>query len=222
MKRDGPLAAGPLASLFLDLTEWIVDVVARLGYPGIFLLMIVEGILTPIPSEFIMPFAGFLAGRSQLSLPLVVLAGTAGAAIGNVVAYKIGAHVGRPLIARYGRFVGLGEDDLAWAERWFARFGDVGILLGHAMPGVRSFISFPAGIGRMRLRNFVVFSTIGAAIWNTVLVVAGYLLLDAWIVFAETTENVDLYLVAAALAVVVGYVYWRKARARRAADVTRP
>jgi len=90
------------------------------------------------------------------------------------------------------------------------------------MPGVRSFISFPAGIGRMRLRNFVVFSTIGAAIWNTVLVVAGYLLLDAWIVFAETTENVDLYLVAAAITVVVGYVYWRKARARRAADVTRP
>jgi membrane protein DedA with SNARE-associated domain len=208
-----------MASLFLGLAEWIVEVVRTLGYPGIFLLMVLEGIVTPIPSEFIMPFAGFLAAQSALSAPLVVLVGTAGAAVGNVVAYAIGARVGRPLIARYGRVIGLGEEDLAWAERWFARFGDLGILLGHAMPGVRSFISFPAGIGRMRLRNFIVFSSIGAAIWNSVLVAAGYYLLDAWIVFAETTENVDLYIVVGALAAVVGYVYWRKARLRRAVDV---
>jgi membrane protein DedA with SNARE-associated domain len=215
MKCGGSLGGISMASLFLGLTEWILDVVRTLGYPGIFLLMVIEGILTPIPSEFIMPFAGSLAARGELNAALVVAVGTAGASVGNLVAYGIGARIGRPLISRYGRFIALGEDDLAWAESWFAKYGDVGVLLGHAVPGVRSIISFPAGIGRMRLRNFVVYSTVGAAIWNFVLVAAGYYLLDGWIVFAETTENVDIYIVLAALAAIVGYVYWRKARARR-------
>jgi len=206
-----------MASLFLGLTEWIVDVVATLGYPGIFVLMVIEGIVTPIPSEFIIPFAGSLAARNVLSLPLVVLAGTAGATIGNFVAYKIGAHVGRPLIGRYGRYVGLDEGDLAWAERWFRRYGDLGILVGHAVPGIRSFISFPAGIGRMRLRNFLILSSVGAAIWNTVLAVAGFFLVERWTLFAETTDNVDLYIVATAIAGILGYVYWRKNRIARAA-----
>lgn len=205
-----------MPSLFLGLTEWIVAVVNAIGYPGIFGLMILEGILTPIPSEFIMPFAGYLASQGRFDVVLVIAVGTAGAAIGNVVAYHIGSKIGRPLISRYGRFIGLGEDDLRWAESWFSRYGNLGVLLGHAIPGIRSIISFPAGIGRMDLRRFVAFSTIGAAIWNTVLVVAGYYLLERWTVFAETTENVDLYVVALAVVVLIGYVYWRKARLRAA------
>jgi len=203
-----------MPSLFLGLTNWIVGVVNAIGYPGIFLLMIIEGILTPIPSEFIMPFAGYLASQGRLNIGLVIAVGTAGAAIGNVVAYHIGARVGRPLIARYGRFIRLGEDDLEWAESWFARYGSLGVLLGHAVPGVRSIISFPAGIGRMDLRRFVVFSTIGAAIWNTVLVVAGYYLLERWTLFAEATDNVDIYVVLAVLAVLIAYIAWRKSRLR--------
>jgi len=202
-------------SLFLGLTQWIAQVVAAIGYPGIFALMVIEGILTPIPSEFIMPFAGYLSAQGLMHPVLAILAGTAGAAVGNVVAYWIGMRVGRPVISRYGRFVGLGSEDLEWAEEWFTRFGNIGVLLGHAVPGVRSIISFPAGIGRMRLRNFVVYSTVGATIWNTVLVVAGFYLLDRWRLFAETTENVDLYVVLALLAVIIGYVYWRKLGLRR-------
>ena len=204
----------PMVSFFLGLTDWITSVVEAIGYPGIFVLMIIEGILTPIPSEFIMPFAGYLAGQGRFDLVLVIAVGTAGAAIGNVVAYHIGKRLGRPLISRYGRFIGLGEDDLRWAEFWFTRYGSVGVLVGHAVPGVRSIISFPAGIGRMDLRRFVAFSTVGAAIWNTVLVVAGFYLLDRWTIFAQTTENVDLYVVTGVLAVLLGYIYWRKARLR--------
>ncbi len=206
----------PMPSLFLGLTEWIAAVVDTIGYPGIFALMIIEGILTPIPSEFIMPFAGYLASQGRFDVVLVIVVGTAGAAIGNVVAYHIGSKLGRPLIARYGRFIGLGEDDLQWAESWFSRYGDLGVLLGHSVPGIRSIISFPAGIGRMDLRRFALFSTVGAAIWNTFLVVAGYNLLERWTVFAETTENVDLYVVVVGLVLLVGYVYWRKARLRAA------
>ena len=206
-----------MASLFLGLTIWIASVVDAIGYPGIFFLMIIEGILTPIPSEFIMPFAGFLASQSRFNIALVIVVGTAGAAIGNVVAYQIGSKLGRPLVSRYGRFIGLGDDDLRWAESWFSRYGSFGVLIGHAVPGVRSIISFPAGIGRMDLRRFVAFSTIGAAIWNTVLVVAGYYLLERWTIFAETTENVDLYVVLAVLGILIGYVYWRKTRLRSSA-----
>ncbi|MEK6810384.1 MAG: DedA family protein, partial [Candidatus Thermoplasmatota archaeon] len=145
----------------------------------------------------------------------LVLDVPAGATVGNVVAYWIGMRVGRPVISRYGRFVGLGSDDLEWAEEWFTRFGNIGVLLGHAGPGVRAIISFPAGIGRMRLRNFVVYSTVGATIWNTVLVIAGFYLLDRWRLFAEATENVDLYVVLALLTGIIGYVYWRKLSLRR-------
>ena len=204
-----------MPSLFLGLTEWITNFVAAVGYPGIFGLMVVEGIITPIPSEFIMPFAGYLVALGVLNPLAVIAAGTAGAAVGNVVAYHIGMRLGRPLIARWGRFVGLGVDDLEWAEAWFRKYGDIGVLVGHAIPGVRSIISFPAGIGRMRLRNFVVLSTVGAAVWNTVLVGAGYYLLERWSVFAETTENVDLYVVLALIGSIIGYVHYRKWRSRQ-------
>ncbi|OGS41646.1 MAG: hypothetical protein A3K67_04700 [Euryarchaeota archaeon RBG_16_62_10] len=197
-------------------TDLIIDIISEVGYPGVFLLMTVEGIFTPIPSELIIPFAGYLAAQGDMSLPLVVIVGSLGAAVGNTVAYFIGYRVGRPLIERYGRFLMLDEGDLRLAERWFARYGDIGVLLGHAVPGVRSFISFPAGIGRMKLANFVVFSTIGALIWTSVLAVAGYLLLEEWRAFADTTENIDLYVVIVALAIVVGCVYWRKVKAGRA------
>jgi len=191
-------------------TDAIIEIIQDVGYMGVFVLMVIEGILTPIPSEFIIPFAGYLAWQGEMNLVAVILVGTAGAAIGNTVAYFIGYRVGRPLIARYGRYIMLGERDLALAERWFAKYGDLGVLLGHAVPGVRSFISFPAGIGKMRLWRFVLFSTIGALIWTTVLAIAGYVLLDEWRELATTAENVDLYAAIAALAVVFGYVFWKR------------
>jgi len=202
-------------SLFLGLTEWITSVVAGLGYPGIFLLMTVEGIITPIPSELIVPFAGYLAQRGVFNLGIVIAVATVGSTFGSTVAYYIGYYGGRPLVLRYGRFVGLGEDDIRWAEAWFKKYGDWGNFLGHALPGVRSFMSFPAGMAKMNLKRYVVSTALGSAAWNTVLAVAGFLLLDRWIAVAETTSNIDLYIVVAAIAGIVGYVYWRKRRAAR-------
>lgn len=195
-------------------TDLIIELISSLGYPGIFVLMTIEGIITPIPSELIIPFAGYLAAEGEMNLVLVIAVGTAGAAIGNTVAYYVGYRVGRPLIERYGKYIWLDERDLGLAERWFAKYGDIGILLGHAIPGVRSFISFPAGIGKMRVKRFVLFSTIGALIWTTVLALAGYVLIDEWRRFAETTDNIDLYVLVAAFVVIAGYVYWSKRRRR--------
>src|SRR3989304_4416101 len=155
-----------MASLFLWLTEWVMAIVAAMGYPGRFLLMLVGGILTPIPSEFIMPFAGSLAARGDLHVAFVIVVGTAGPAVGNFVAYHIGARVGRPFIARYGRYIALGEDDLAWAEGWFAKYGPLGVLVGHAVPGIRSFISFPAGGPASRGRGAGSRSMAPSACWS--------------------------------------------------------
>jgi membrane protein DedA with SNARE-associated domain len=193
-------------------TDAIIEIIQDVGYLGVFALMVVEGILTPIPSEFIIPFAGYLAWQGEMNLVAVILVGTAGAAIGNTVAYFIGYRVGRPLISRYGKYILLGEKDLALAERWFAKYGDAGVLLGHAVPGVRSFISVPAGIGRMRLGRFVLFSTVGALIWTSVLAVAGYVLLEEWRELATTAENVDIYAAIAGIVIVMAYVYWRGRR----------
>lgn len=135
--------------------------------------------------------------------------------MGSTIAYYIGYYAGRPLILRYGRFVGLGEDDLTRAERWFAKYGDWANLIGHALPGVRSFISFHAGIGKMDVRRYVAFTAAGSAIWNTVLAVAGYALLDRWIAFARSTEGLDAILLAAALIIVLVYVYAGKRAHRR-------
>ena len=206
-------------------TDSIIDVISNLGYPGVFALMIVEGIFTPVPSELIIPFAGSLASQGEMSLGIVIVVGTAGAAIGNTVAYFIGYRVGRPLITRYGRILRLDQDDVLIAERWFSRYGDVAVLLGHAIPGIRSFISFPAGIGRMRLRNFVAYSTVGAMIWTTVLAVAGFLLLEEGRTFASNTESIDLYAVIVSMALLVGYVYWSKRRRRsstRVEEISQP
>src|SRR4030042_5983251 len=153
--------------------------------------MIVGGIFTPVPSELSIPFAGSLASQGEMSLVIVIVVGTAGAAIGNTVAYFIGYRVGRPLITRYGRILRLDQDDVLIAERWFSRYGDVAVLLGDAIPGIRSFISFPAGIGRMRLRNLVAYSTVGAMIWTTVLAVAGFLLRAEGGTFARKTRSVE-------------------------------
>lgn len=201
-------------SLVAWLTDAVLEMISTLGYPGVFALMLIEGVLTPIPSELIVPFAGYLAAEGEMNLFVVIAVGTAGAAIGNSVAYYIGCRLGRPLIQRYGRYIWLDEGDIRLAERWFARFGDIGVLLGHAIPGVRSIISFPAGIGRMRFRNFVVFSTMGAFIWTTVLAAVGYVLMDEWRRIADTTSNIDLYVVVATLAIIVGYLYWNKKRAK--------
>lgn len=191
-------------------TDLIIDFISQVGYPGVFILMTIEGIITPIPSELIVPFAGYLAAMGEMNLVAVIAVATAGAAVGNTIAYFIGLRVGRPLIKRYGRIIRLDESDLKFAEGWFLKYGRVGVLLGHAVPGVRSFISFPAGIGKMRLRDFVLFSTLGALVWTTFLAIAGYQLLDEWRTFANTTENIDLYVVVVALVAIVGYVYWRK------------
>lgn len=201
-----------MASILLPIANWFKDVIQAIGYPGIFFAMLVEGIITPIPSEIIMPFAGYLAAEGQFNIVLVILIGSLGAVIGSTGAYYLGYSLGRPFIKRWGKYFRLKQEHIVKAEDWFEKYGDAAIFIGHSLPGTRSFISFPAGIGKMRLRNFMIFTFAGAMIWNTFLALLGYFLGEAVFDLAETFEYFDLAVILAVVVVIIVYFMWKKKR----------
>src|SRR5688572_32416544 len=172
-------------------SDWIVNTITEMGYLGIMLLMLVEAVFPPIPSELIIPFAGFSAGEGRLDFVLVILAATAGSLIGMIPWYLIGRLFGlervKWLADRIGRWFAFNADEIDYAARIFARFGGVIVLFGRLFPILRTLISVPAGLAKMPVVPFALFSAIGMLIWNTVLVTAGYLLhehyhlVEAWV-----------------------------------------
>lgn len=204
------------------ITDWILSLITSSGYLGIFLAMFIESIFTPIPSELIMPFAGYLTMTGGLSFVPVIIVGSIGAAAGSTIAYFIGRRLGRPFLDRYGRYLGLGRDGLSKADAWFAKWGNYGVLIGHSVPGIRSIISFPAGITRMDVKRFALFTFLGATVWNTVLVTAGYFLGEYWIRFAESLDGWDVAIIVGAIAAFIGYVAysrWKERSVFRAAEM---
>jgi membrane protein DedA with SNARE-associated domain len=195
------------------LNQIVIDFISSSGYLGIFFAMFVEGIITPIPSELIMPFAGYLASTGRFSLPLVILSGTLGATLGSTLAYGIARIVGRPLVDKYGRYIFLDQKKVDKADDWFKKWGSWGILIGHAIPGIRSIISFPAGIFKMDLKRFVLFTFFGALIWNTVLSSAGYLLGEYYIEFWKALDGWDMIILVMAGVLLVVYLLWQRRRA---------
>ena len=143
------------------LLPYITGLIAAIHYPGVALLMAIESACIPLPSEIIMPFAGYVVYQGKLSLFWVATAGAVGCNIGSFVAYWIGAYGGRPLIERYGRYVLLSHHDLDRAEHFFARYGDITLLVGRLLPVVRTFIALPAGIARMSQVRFHLYTFIG-------------------------------------------------------------
>jgi membrane protein DedA with SNARE-associated domain len=162
------------------MTEWVTGVVEALGYAGVFGLMVLENVLPPIPSEVIMPLAGFASARGDLSFVGVVLAGTLGSVVGALPLYYLGHAVGerrlRSWVERRGRWLGLGLDDLDRVQASFDRHGRRAVLLGRLVPGVRSLISVPAGVAGMPLVPFLLYTALGSGAWSALLALAGRLL----------------------------------------------
>ncbi|MFQ5909428.1 MAG: DedA family protein [Thermoplasmata archaeon] len=201
-----------MSSIVAEIVGFVRDLVLVLGYPGIFLAMFVEGIITPIPSEAILPLAGSLAYErpAEFSVWAIIIVATVGATLGSTVAYFIGHYFGRGFVHRYGKYFRIGEEHLVRAERWFEKYGRVSIFIGHSLPGTRSFISFPAGIARMNLRSFVISTFFGALIWNTVLTLTGYFLSSQLDTLEGFFEYLDIIALITALALIAIYFYWRK------------
>jgi membrane protein DedA with SNARE-associated domain len=195
---------------------FVLDLIDRLGEWGVGLMLFVETVFPPIPSEVILPLAGFLAGAGQMNLVLVLVAATLGSWLGALVLYWLGAAVGLDRSVRWlSRLPLVDEDDFRTAARWFSAHGRSAVFFGRLIPGVRSLISLPAGAERMHLGTFSLFTVLGSGLWNAVLVLVGaalgtqYELIEGW------SEWLDRIVYAAIAGVVVFFVLRRVARIRR-------
>lgn len=168
----------PTATFVLALS--FQEVLRDLGYAGLFLLLLAETIFPPIPSEAILPLAGYLVEQGEFRFLPVLLASTAGSVTGAVALYELSRHGGRPFADRFLRFARIDPAKLDDADDWFARRGTWVVLIGRCIPGVRSLVSVPAGLLRMSRTRYLVFTTVGSLVWNTFLVTVGYLLGTQW------------------------------------------
>lgn len=212
-------------SQLLDLARvWIEQIILTLGYPGIALVMLAENLFPPIPSEVVMPFAGFLAARGELNFVGVMVAGVIGSVLGAVALYGLGAWAGermvRPFVQRYGQWLFLSERDLDQALGLLARFGASAVLIGRLMPLVRSLISIPAGMNRMAWRPFLTFTVIGTTLWNLLLAGAGWWLGSRWDELMHFTKQYERGVLFVLAILIVSFVISRVAQRRRAPKET--
>ncbi len=188
------------------LAGFIIGTISRLGYGGIVLLMAIESACIPLPSEIIMPFSGYLVSTGEMNLWLVGLAGAVGCVIGSLVAYYAGAWGGRPLVEKYGKYVLISHHDLDLADRWFQRHGDITIFIGRLLPVIRTFIALPAGIARMDLWRFNLYTFVGSFIWSLGLAWIGMKLGEHWNTLGVYFHRFDAAIGVILLAGVIWYV----------------
>jgi len=184
---------------------FIRSVIAATGYGGVALLMAIESACVPLPSELIMPFAGYLVYEGTLRLLLVATAGAIGCNLGSLVAYEIGCYGGRPLVERYGRWILLTRRELDWADRFFLRWGYLAVFIGRLLPVIRTFIALPAGIARMPRGRFHVYTFLGSWPWCFALAYFGMKLGENWRVLGKYFHQFDLVI---GIALVAGVTYF--------------
>ena len=199
------------------LVEYITALMAGGGYGVIVFLMALESMVAPVPSEAVMPFAGFLIEEGRFSFTGVIAWSTVGSIIGSLISYYMGSWGGGPFVRRFGRYLLLDESHLDTTERFFARYGDKAIFICRFIPVVRHLISIPAGIGKMNIVKFSVYTVMGAGLWNSFLAYVGYVLKENWTVVRSYSEIVDVIVVAGLL--IAGIIFIRQhlkhARSRR-------
>jgi membrane protein DedA with SNARE-associated domain len=196
------------------LATFAITVISSGGYLGIVLLMAIESACIPLPSEIIMPFAGYLVSTGRFDLVLAATAGAIGCNLGSIVAYEIGKRGGRPLAERWGRYVLVGPGELDMADRFFARFGGIAVLIGRLLPVIRSFIAFPAGVARMPLVPFHLYTFLGSWPWCFGLAWVGMKLGDQWNnspAMKAAFHSADV-VIAVVLVAAVAFYIWHRVR----------
>src|ERR1700752_1621175 len=169
-----------IARIIEILSVFIVGTISALGYPGLVLLMGIESACIPLPSEIIMPFSGFLVYTGRFNLWAVSVAGAAGCVLGSLVAYWVGMYGGRPVIEKYGKYILLSRHDLDIADRWFSKYGEEIVFVSRLFPAIRTFLAFPAGVARMNLTRFVIYTFAGSLPWCLGLAYIGQKLGEQW------------------------------------------
>ncbi len=194
------------AHLFAIIAGFVISTIRAFGYGGVVFLMAVESACIPLPSEIILPFAGYLVFMHQLQLLPVGIAGAFGCVIGSIIAYAIGAYGGRPLIEKYGKYVLVSRHDLDMADRWFNRYGTMIVFTGRLLPVVRTFISLPAGISRMNFFKFIVYTFIGSLIWSLLITWIGFKLGQQWDTLGPYFHRFDDVILIAGIAAFLLYL----------------
>ncbi len=206
------LTSEPVIGAIISFTRDVTATISSWGYVGLFLLMLLESSSFPIPSEVILPFAGYLVSTTKLDLGLTILFATVAGVCGSLIDYYIGRK-GVNMLAKYkllGHVV-FSPDQLATAAKWFGKYGAAMVFLGRLVPGIRTFISFPAGAVKMSVTKFVIYTAAGCLIWNSILVYVGYYLGSNW----AQVAGVSHYLILGVIAVIAGVVvYWLLRRRR--------
>lgn len=192
------------------LAQYITAFIDKTGYLSVFILMTMESMVFPVPSEAVMPFAGMLIAGTEDQAPrftfaLVILISTLGSIAGSLISYAIGLYGGKPFIARYGRFFLINQHDLEFTEKFFKKRGSITILICRFIPVVRHLISIPAGTAGMNIPKFLIYTIIGAGIWNSFLTICGFYLRKNWEAVMHYSKAVDI---AVLLILVAGMVYF--------------
>jgi membrane protein DedA with SNARE-associated domain len=196
------------------LATFTVWVISSGGYVGIAILMAIESACIPLPSEIIMPFAGYLVSQGKMNLFLAATAGAFGCNVGSVVAYEVGKRGGRPFVLKYGKYLLIGADELNAADRFFARWGSAAVFVGRLLPVIRTFIAFPAGVARMKLVPFHIYTFVGSWPWCFGLAWVGMKLGDKWDSDPRVKaafHSADL-LIGVVLIALVGFYIWHRVR----------
>ena len=208
-----------MSDLLGNMSEWATTVMDALGYPGLAFLVALENVFPPIPSEIILPLAGFNSSQGSMNVFLAILFATIGSVLGALILYYVGyvfteTRV-RIMVRKWGKWLGFKETDIDTANVWFARYGGWAVALCRVVPIVRSLISIPAGLRKMPLVTFIVFTAGGSLVWNTVLITAGYILGDNWDHVEEYVGYLQYVVILIVLVVGVWWVWTRMIRAER-------
>jgi len=195
-----------LEKIIAVLATWIMGVISSMGYGGIVLLMAIESACIPLPSEIIMPFAGFLVSKGTMTLWGISLAGALGCVLGSIPAYYLGMYGGRPLVEKYGKYVLISHKDLDMADRWFLKHGEIIIFIARLLPAVRTFIAFPAGVARMNMTKFIVYTFVGSFIWCWILGYAGMKMGENWESLKVYFHEFHYVIAAVGIAFAIWYV----------------
>lgn len=205
------------------LETWITSIMADFGYIGIFLLIMVENLFPPIPSEIILTFGGFMTTVSSLNVVMVIIVATLGSVVGAILLYKVASYFGKErltkIVLKYGRILRLKESDIERAESFFLKYGSWAVFLCRMIPLIRSLISIPAGMTKMKMSRFLVLTTAGSLLWNTVLIGLGALLGESWneiVVFMDSFSTIIYSIIAGLL--IVGLAFFIRARFKKTLD----
>ena len=191
--------------IFSFLASHLTNLISQLGYGGVFLLMVLESMVVPVPSEAVMPFAGFLVVSGNFLLIKVMAISTLGSLVGSLISYYIGLYGGLPLLEKYGKYLFLNNHDLAKTHEFFQRRGEITVFVCRFIPVIRHLISLPAGFGKMNVFKFSLYTVIGAGLWNTFLAVLGMSLKQNWEQLARYSEILDVLVV---LVLLIGIIYF--------------